>query len=128
MTAVGGPLQEVSISGRVFPVAADVEAERTLGGVENEVESNGDGGARLLKTVAPLMMENIPLVIDDDKADHEFLQGEANKNDFLTCTFTYVSGAIWQSLAQLTGELKANAKTAVMPVTFKGPGILTNQQ
>ena len=51
MAAVGGSIQEVALSGRVFGVAADAEAQRKLGGLENEVMPNGDGmTARLVKT------------------------------------------------------------------------------
>ena len=37
MAAVGGSIQEVILAGRTFAVAADAEAQRKLGGWENEV-------------------------------------------------------------------------------------------
>ena len=43
MPAVGGSIESVTLNGRPFPVAADAEAQRKLGGWENEVQANGDG-------------------------------------------------------------------------------------
>jgi len=54
MAAVGGSLESITLNGREFPVAADVEAQRKLGGWENEVLANGDGSGRLIKTRVPL--------------------------------------------------------------------------
>ncbi len=45
MAAVGGSIESVTLDGRTFAVAADAEAQRKLGGFENEVQANGDGTA-----------------------------------------------------------------------------------
>ena len=48
MAAVGGSIESVTLDGREYGVAADAEAQRKLGGWENEIQSNGDGTARMV--------------------------------------------------------------------------------
>ena len=87
MAAVGGSIESITLDGRNFAVAADAEAQRKLGGFENEVQSNGDGTARLIKTRVPLSLDGLTLEIDDDRADQEFLQELSNRNDFFPCGY-----------------------------------------
>jgi hypothetical protein len=127
MTAIGGSLESVNIGGRPFPVAADAEVQRKIGGFENEVQANGDGSARIIKTRMPLKMEGVTLVIDDSRGDHEYLQDLANSPDFFNVNFTYVSGITWQGRAQITGDFQSSSQNATASATFEGPGVLTRQ-
>jgi len=127
MAAVGGSIESVNLDGRNFPVAADAEAQRKLGGFENEVLANGDGGARLIKTRVPLMIDGLTLEIDDDRADHEFLQALSDRNDFFPLVISYASGADYQGSCQIVGETQASSQNATASVTLSGPGILTKQ-
>lgn len=127
MTAIGGSLESLTLSGRIFPVAADAEATRKIGGFENEVEANGDGTARSIKTRVPLSLDGVVVEIDDDRGDHEFLQDLANQTDFFAIALTYPSGAVWQGSAQIVGEMQASSKNATATVSLKGPGVLTKQ-
>ncbi len=52
--------------------AADAEAQRKLGGFENEVMSNGNATARLIKTRVPLLLEGVAIEIDDDTDELEW--------------------------------------------------------
>ena len=127
MTAIGGSLESVTIRGRNFAVAADAEANRKLGGFENEVMSNGDGTARIVKTRVPLVLDGVVVEIDDSRGDHEFLQEVADLNDFVTIALTYASGVTYQGSATITGEFQASSQSATAPVTLMGPGVLTKQ-
>ena len=127
MAAVGGSIESVILDGRNFAVAADAEAQRKLGGFENEVQANGDGGARLIKTRVPLAIAGLTIEVDDDRGDHEFLQDLSNRNDFFPIVITYASGADYQATAQITGELQASSQSATAAVDLMGPGILTKQ-
>lgn len=125
--AVGGSIEAVSLNGRDFAVAADAESQRKLGGFENEVQANGDGTARLIKTRVPLMLDGLTLETSDDRADQEFLQELADANDFFPITITYASGAVYQATAQITGEMQTGSQNATTAVTLSGPGKLTKQ-
>ena len=127
MAAVGGSIESVTLDGRIFAVAADAEAQRKLGGFENEVQANGDGTARLIKTRVPLSIDGLTVEIDDDRGDHEFLQELSNRNDFFPVALTYASGATYQGTAQLVGETQASSQNATAAVSLMGPGILTKQ-
>ena len=59
MPAVGGSIQSISIRGRIFPVASDAEANKKLGGFENEVQANGDGTARKVMTRVPWSIDGL---------------------------------------------------------------------
>jgi hypothetical protein len=127
MGAVGGSIESVSLNGRNFAVAADAEAQRKLGGFENEVMANGDGTARLIKTRVPLSLDGLTVEVDDDRGDQEFLHDLTDINDFFPVTITYASGAVYQATAQITGELQASSQSATASVNLMGPGIMTKQ-
>jgi len=126
MTA-GGSIIEVSLKGRIFPVAADAESNRKLGGWENEVESNGDGSARIIKTRVPLLLDGITLEIDDARGDQEYLQARAAESDFFPIAITYASGDTYSGSAQITGEIQKGSKNTTAQITLSGPGDLRRQ-
>jgi|SRR5690554_705525 len=127
MAAVGGSIESVTIRGRLFPVAADAEAQRKLGGWENEVQSNGDGSARIIKTRVPMSITGLVLEVDDDRGDQEFLQDVANAQDFVPVGITYASGVTYQGRAIVTDELQGSSQSSTASVSLSGPGILTRQ-
>ena len=128
MAAVGGSIQEVALSGRVFAVAADAEAQRKLGGYENEVQPNGDGmTARLIKTRVAWMIDGLSLEMDDSRGDHEFLQNLTNENEYFPVSITYASGETYSGTGQVTGETQTSSQSAMASVSLMGAGILSRQ-
>jgi len=127
MSAVGGSIESVTLDGREFAVAADAEAQRKLGGWENEVMANGNGTARIIKTKVPLSIDGLTIEVDDSRGDHEYLQDLSDRNDFFPIAITYASGVTYQGTAQVTGELQASSQAATAAVTLSGPGKLTAQ-
>lgn len=125
--SVGGSIESVNLDGRNFAVAADAEAQRKLGGFENEVQSNGNGTARLIKTRVPLSINGLTIEIDDNRDDQEFLQRISNLNDFFAIAITYASGLTYQGSAQLVDETQYSSQNATASVSLMGPGILTRQ-
>lgn len=127
MPAIGGSIESVTLEGRTFPVPADAEASRKLGGFENEVQANGDGSARLIKTRVPLSLDGLTVAIDDDNGDQEFLQELADRNDFFVLAITYASGVTYQATAQIVGEFTSSSQNATAAISLMGPGLLTKQ-
>ncbi len=127
MPAIGGSIESVALAGRLFPVAADAEAQRKLGGFENEVAANGDGSARIIKTRVPLSISDLTLEVDDDRGDHEYLQELSNRSDFFPIVTTYASGVSYQGTAIITGELTVSSQQQTAAVSLSGPGVLTKQ-
>lgn len=127
MPAVGGSIESITMGGRTFAVAADAESQRKLGGFENEVQANGDGTARQIKTQVPLSIDGLTLTTDDDNGDQEFLKGLADGNDFFPIVISYASGISYQGSAQIVGEMQTSSQNATTTVSLMGPGILTKQ-
>lgn len=127
MGAIGGPVQEVTIGGRSFSVAADAEGQIKLGGFENEVQSNGDGTARMVKARTPWNVEGLSLSIDDDNGDREFLQDTADGNSFVPIAVTLASGAVYQGSGTITAEFPASTTNATAAVNLMGEGKLVKQ-
>lgn len=127
MPAIGGSIESVTLDGRNFAVAGDADVQRKIGGFENEVMANGDGGARVIKTRVPLSITDLAIEVDDDRGDHEFLQALSDRNDFFPITITYPSGAVYQGSAQITGELQSSSNATTAALSLGGPGILTKQ-
>lgn len=125
--AVGGSIESVSIRGRLFPVASDAEANKKLGGFENEVAANGDGSARLIKTRVPWMIDGLQLEISDARADAEFLQEIADSLEYVPMTLTLASGVTYQGTGTVSGEIQSSSQSATATVTLSGPGSLSQQ-
>jgi hypothetical protein len=127
MPAIGGSIEAVSLRGRNFAVAADAEATRKLGGFENEVQANGNGTARIIKTRVPLSIDGLTLQVDDSRGDHEYLQDLSNATDYFPISITYASGVTYGGTASIVGELPASSQSATAAVSLMGPGELTKQ-
>ena len=127
MGATGGSIESVTLDGRSFSVAADADSQRSLGGSNNEVEANGDGTSRLIKTRMPWAATDLALSIDDLNGDAVFLQDRADGNSMFPITAAYASGAIFEGTGQITGELNVSSTNTTATVSLKGSGKMTKQ-
>lgn len=127
MAAIGGSIESVSLDGRVFPVAADADVQRKLGGFENEAMANGDGTARMIKTRVPAMLGGLTVECDDSRGDHEYLQQLADRNDYWPVAITYASGKVYQGSVQIVSELQVSNSNQTASFDLSGPGSLTAQ-
>lgn len=125
--STGGSIESLTINNRIFSVAADAEATRKLGGFENEVQANGDGTARIIKTRVPLSIEGVVVDINDTRGDSEFLQDVSDATDFVPIVITYASGVSYQGEATLTGDFGTSSQNTTATVNLSGPGRLAKQ-
>jgi hypothetical protein len=125
MTAVGGSIESVGINGRLFPAAADADVSRKLGGFEVEVQANGDGTARKIKTRVPWLLDAVALGIDDDRGDQEFLQDIADSNEFAAIEITLANGVTFMGEGTVSGEIQGSTQSGTVTVALSGPGKLT---
>ena len=128
MTAIGGSITEDDLAGRGFPVAADAESQRKLGGFENEVLANGNGSARIIKTRIPAMIDGLTIECDDSRGDHEFLQNLADKDEYFSVVITYASGVSYQGTMIITGDLQVSSQSATAEISLSGQDKLSQQQ
>ena len=127
MPAIGGSIESITLDGREFTVAADAEAQRKLGGFENEWQMNGNGTGRLIKTRVPLAIDGLTIETDDSRDDQEFIKELADRFDFFPIAITYASGLTYQGTAQIVGENPASSQSATAAISLMGPGVLTKQ-
>jgi hypothetical protein len=124
---VGGSIESVTLNGRGFAVAADSDVARDLGGYSNENQMNGDGTARLVKTVIGWRLEGLALSIDDARGDDEFLTDLKNSPDYFTITITYASGIVYQGSGQIVDESTTSSQSTTKEISLAGPGVLSKQ-
>ena len=125
--AVGGSIESVTINRREFPVTADADVNRKLGGYENEVQANGNGSARLIKTRVNPSLAGLVDECDDARGDHVFLQDVADGNEFVATAITYADGSVYQGDAIITGELQYANQSATASFDMMGQGVFTRQ-
>lgn len=127
MGAVGGSIEKISIRGRLFAVAADAEANRKLGGFENEVQPNGNGTVRKIMTRVPWLLDGLQVEIDDTRADLEYLQEIADSQELVSITITLANRATYQGTGTITGEIQASSQNTTATISLSGQGSLTQQ-
>lgn len=122
MPAIGGSIQSLTIKGRIFPVASDAEANKKLGGFENEVQANGDGTARKIMPRVPWAVDGLQVEINDDRGDQEFLQEVADSHDFVSMELELASGTVYAGTGTVTDEIQASSQNATASIKIGGPG------
>jgi hypothetical protein len=125
--SAGGSIQEVTLSGRRFAVAAEAESNRKLGGFENEAQANGDGSVRIVKKRVPFKLDGLQLDIDDNRLDQEYLQELANRTEMFPITVSYVNGTTYAGVAQITSELQGASMSTTATITLEGQAELVIQ-
>jgi len=119
--ATTGPLENINIKARTFPVDGEANAVLKLSGYTNEVKPNGEPGSdRIIKSRKSGRLGTIPIVIDDDRGDMEFLQEIMDSNDFVPFYTTTVAGIVWEGNVQITGDPEQGTKEGVMEIEIMG--------
>jgi len=127
MAGIGGSIESVAIKGRLFAVAADADTTRKLGGFENEIQANGDGTGRQIKTRMTWVLGGLQVEIDEDRGDQSFLQAISDAFEYVACSITYVSGAVYQGLGTIVEGIEFSSNTSTATVSLGGTGQLTQQ-
>jgi hypothetical protein len=127
MAAIGGSIETVSFAGREFPVTADADVARRLGGKQNTVEMNGDGTARVIQTPTSWSLTGLVVQVDDTRNDQEYLQDIADSGEFVAIGVTYASGVTYQGQGTIVDELAMNNQSTAASVSVNGTGRLTPQ-
>lgn len=125
--STGGSIESISVRGRLFAVASDADAQKKLGGFQNEVQANGDGSARTIKTRVPWSVTGLQVEINDARADLEFLQEIADGQEDVDVTITLASGVTYQARGTVVDEVQRSTQNTTASVSLAGGGRLTQQ-
>lgn len=118
--AGGGPLESVTINNRRFPVDGEANADIMLPGFTSEVKPNGDGSNRKILSRKTGKLDKIPINIDNERGDMEFLQSVMDDPDFVSCLLVEVDGTVWEGDMTITGEPGKSSKEGTMEITLEG--------
>lgn len=124
---IGGSIESVSIDNQLYAVAADADATMSLGGFSNEVQPNGNGTARIIKTRVPWSLTGLSLAIDDDANNQEALQIIADGNIYVPITIRMASGVTYQGSGTITDNIERSTQSATVTVSLSGQGSLSQQ-
>lgn len=124
---IGGSIESVSIDNQLYAVAADADATMSLGGFSNEVQPNGNGTARIIKTRVPWSLTGLSLAIDDDANNQEALQTIADGNIYVPVTIRMASGVVYQGSGTITDNIERSTQSATVTVSLSGQGSLSQQ-
>lgn len=119
--STSGPLESVNINRRRFPVDGEVTAAVALGGFTNEVKPNGAPGEfRLVKSRKVGRFNTIPIVIDNERGDMEFIQEVMDEKGFVPFSATEVDGTVWSGKGQIVEDPEKDTKEGTMEISYMG--------
>lgn len=125
--SVGGSIESVSIDGREFAVAADADGTRKLGGFSNEVQPNGDGSARIIKSRMAWMLGGLTVHVDDNREDQEYLQSIADRKTTVPISVTFASGLTYSGSGTIVEEIEWSSQNTTAGISLSGGGTMTKQ-
>jgi len=118
--ATGGPLESITINNRRFSIDAEVDATITLPGFTNVIKPNGDGSMRMIKSRKLGKNDKIPINIDNERGDMEFIQDVMDSFEFVPALAVEVDGTVWEGSIQISGEPGKSTKESTMEITIEG--------
>jgi len=124
---IGGSIESITVDSQPFAVAADADATLSLGGWSNEVQPNGNGTSRIIKTRIPWSLTGLTVAIVDDNGDQETLQAVADGNVYVPCTIRMASGVVYQGTGTITDNIERSTQSATASLSLSGQGTLTKQ-
>lgn len=118
---VHGPVESVNINNRRFPVDGEADVAIALSGYTNEVKPNGaPGETRLVKSRKPGRATGIPIEIDDDRGDQEFIQEAQDSKSPIPFSITYVSGVVYSGEGGIVEDPERSTKEGTMEISYMG--------
>jgi hypothetical protein len=126
--AIGGPLKEVSIAGRIFTCPADGDYTFVPGGAESALEPNGDGAtARKIITVTTWSLEGLQVHCEMNEGTLEFLLEQNVNSENVPITMTFMDDTTYQAKGTVIGKVEYSHAKALATVSLGGPGSATKQ-
>lgn len=123
MSIQGGSWESVSLNGREFKCTGDTDPTLILGGHEIEIQMNGMGGYRELKSPIPWAVNGVMVELDVDNGDIEFIVDFQASGGGDIC-ITLFGGTSYTKQGTITGTVEANPKTASITLNLAGGGML----
>ncbi|MDC7218643.1 MAG: hypothetical protein PQJ59_01810 [Spirochaetales bacterium] len=120
MTVRGGEIVQAIVFGRVFEVKKDANVTFRMAGYTNETEPTGSGGLHTKQSVKLGGFDSLPLSLDPDRDDLEFLQECADSGEPGNCSITIVNGVTYAGQLVIEGEVDAASGDGQAEITALG--------
>ncbi|ORC37264.1 hypothetical protein B4O97_03480 [Marispirochaeta aestuarii] len=116
-----GDIRECSINNRLFDVVTGSDVTFRTSGYQNETEATGNGGIHVTQRRKLGGFDGLPVLLDHDRGDLEFLQAAADSGDKVPCYLTLVDGTTYRGDLVIVDVLDANTGTGQVEITASGP-------
>lgn len=126
--AIGGPVKQLSVDGRIYTTAGDADSPRDLGGNTNTHVPHGDGKTGHYNQVPRgWKVENVVIACNPNRSDQKALQDVADSGEEVPIVFTYMGNITYSGMGNIEGEIKWSNNTTMATCTFAGSGRLRKQ-
>jgi len=118
--AAYGAMRNMTIGGRGFKVSHDGSGSKQIGGSSNELQMNGDGSFRTIRSVVPGSISDVNVELNDSNGDLEYLQGLATDGTETVVVATYASNISYTGSLVIIGEVQKDEMTGLATLSFQG--------
>jgi hypothetical protein len=117
---ISGPIESITIAGRIFPVDGEDAGNVILSGFKNEVKFNGNGTKRLIRSRASGCIKNLNVQITHENKDLEFLRDNQSTADFFPVSITYCDGTIYSGSMQFVDDITEDTQQGTASISLEG--------
>lgn len=116
-----GDIRQLTWFGRELDVKGeDANVVIDLGGFTAEMGINGNGTIHDTQRRKKATVADVPVSIDDDRGDLEFLQEKQDANAFGPLNITLASGKTYSGSMKLVGEVRKSTGDGTASLTWEG--------
>ncbi|MDC7125777.1 MAG: hypothetical protein PQJ46_09425 [Spirochaetales bacterium] len=120
-TIRGGDIEQLLINGREFDSVAEANVTYRLGGWKNESSPTGNGGMHTKRTRKLGGFDSLPLSVDSENKDLEYIQDLIDDGEPVTISMTKADGITYSGDLTIEGDLDANTGDGQVEVSALGP-------
>lgn len=116
-----GDIRHFTAKGKELDIKGeDANVNFDLGGYTTEMGINGNGTRHKTQRRKKSLIGDLPVSIDDDRGDLEFLQAIANSGESVPVTIELASGVKYGASMDLTGEIRKASGDGIATITWEG--------
>jgi hypothetical protein len=116
-----GDIRQFKFYGRELDIKGeDANVVIDLGGYIGEVELNGNGTLHNRKRRKKAVVSDVPISIDDNRKDLEFLQEKQDTAEAGPLSITLASGITYSGSMVIVGDVQKSTGDGTASLTFEG--------
>lgn len=120
-TVRGGDIDQLMIGGREFDPVGESNVSYKLAGYTNESAPTGNGNMHTTRKRKLGGFESLPISVDSDRGDVEYLQEKMDAGEPIPCSMTLANGKTYAGDLALQGDLNPNTGDGQVEISALGP-------